>query len=172
MKKDARAWQNAHIASMQPPLPRQLKVQPKPSKDPVFEEWSNWELDDEILPMTEDHYYYVGNMEHVEKTYIQKGIIPRVTMRDFTTISKLTVADFGGRVVTVHSVPDNYEELLKFTKIAGMPYRGEGISGITFRCLMKLLKPTRIQASKELRKEITAEQEGKCSKCGTECKLE
>ena len=111
-------------------------------------------------------------MKHVRDTYLRHSIVPRQTMKDFLNIGKLTVQDYGGRVVTIHSVSPQYESILEFAKLMGIPYRGEGLPGITLQTLLKLVKPVRKNPSKTLRNEIIEEQHGKCAKCGTECRLE
>ena len=170
--KTAKRWQHARVTDMQPPLPRKLYVRPKPSTDPVFEEWTRWSYVDE-LPMDEDHYWFDGDMNTVRDTYIRNGIASfRLTMKDFLSIRKMTVPDYGGRIVTIHSVPEEYQSILEFTKKAGIPYRGEGMPSVTQKVLLKLLRPERKDPSKTLRAEIEKIQMGKCAKCGTECRLE
>ena len=61
---------------------------------------------------------------------------------------------------------------MEFMKLAGIPYRGEGIPSVTQKVLLKLLRPERKDPSKMLRAEIEAAQGSKCAKCGTVCKLE
>ena len=95
-----------------------------------------------------------------------------MTMKDFLTVKTMTIPDFAGRIVTIHSVPHNYKDILKFTKLADIPYRGEGLPNITLKTLLKLLRPERKNPSTTTRAEIILEQGGKCAKCGTECKLE
>ena len=169
---NARRWKDTRVTTMQPSLPKRFKTTPKPSKDPVFEEWTKWDYEWDELPMSEDHYYYDGDMTYLRDVYIRNGIVPRVSMKDFLTVQRITVPDFTGRIVTVHSVPHNYNNILKFTKLAGIPYRGEGLPNVTLKTLLKLLRPERKDPSKTLRAEITTDQLGKCAKCGTACKLE
>ena len=170
--KTAKRWQHARVTDMQPSLPRKLYVRPKPSTDPVFEEWTQWSYVDE-LPMDEDHYWFDGDMNTVRDTYIRNGIASfRLTMKDFLSIRKMTVPDYGGRIVTIHSVPEEYQSILEFTKKAGIPYRGEGMPSVTQKVLLKLLRPERKGPSKTLRAEIEAAQKGKCATCGPECKHE
>ena len=59
---------------MQPKLPKRLAVPPKPSKDPVFEEWTEWSYEWGELPMCEDHYYYDGDMDYIRDIYLRNGI--------------------------------------------------------------------------------------------------
>ena len=92
-------------------------------------------------------------------------------MKNFTDIRKLTVQTGGGTVI-IHSVPNNHKLVEKFCQQANIQYRGEGLPAITQKVLLQLLKPKREQPSYELRRQIETEQENKCAKCGTECKLE
>ena len=154
-------------------MPRRLYAPPRPSKDPVFEEWTEWMPQRDELPMDEDHYWFAGNMNVVRDAYIRMGIANyKLAMKDFISIRKITVPDFGGRIVTIQSVPQDHKYLSDFAKLAGIPYRGEGIPGLTQKVLLKLLRPERKEISQTLRTKITLKQEAKCAKCGTVCKLE
>ena len=170
--KTAKRWQHARVSDRQPPLPRKLYVQPKPSKDPVFEEWTKWQ-DSSLLPMEEDHYWFDGDMKVVRDAYIRNGIVTfKLMMKDFLSIRKIIVPDYGGREVTIHSVPEEYQSILEFTKQAGIAYRGEGMPSVTQKVLLRLLRPERKDPSKTLRAEIIGAQGSACAKCGTVCKLE
>ena len=45
-------------------------------------------------------------------------------MKSFLTIRRVIVPDFGGRTVTIRSVPTERVSILEFTKLAGISYRG------------------------------------------------
>ena len=87
--------------------------------------------------MCEDHYYYDGDMNYIRDIYLRNGIAPRMTMKDFLTVRTMTIPDFSGRIVTIHSVPHDYKDIVKFTKLAKIPYRGEGLPNITLKTLLK-----------------------------------
>ena len=61
-------------------------------------------------------------MEHASDVYIRGGLNPRVTMSTFIEINTLRAQGFGGRTVTIHSVPEDYPSVIEFTKVAEMPY--------------------------------------------------
>ena len=111
-------------------------------------------------------------MKVVSDAYLRAGIVPRLVMKNFIDIRMVTVPDYGGRTVTIRSVPAEYASILEFTKLAGIAYRGEGLPSITLRVLLKLLRPVRKDPSKAVRAEVTDRQKGKCVKCGTTAQLE
>ena len=142
-------------------MPRKLYHQPKPSKDPVFEEWTQWVHEGDELPMEEDHYWFDGDMKAVRDAYIRNGIVTfKLMMKDFLSIRKFVVPDYGGREVTIHSVPEDHKYILEFTKLAGIPYRGEGFHSVTQKVQLKMLRPDRKYPSKTLRAEIESAQWG------------
>ena len=122
--------------------------------------------------MDAEHYYNAGDMNEVRDAYLRCGYVPKQLMKDMLKNRMLKVHDFGGRAVTIHSVPADHDELYEFTRLVGLPYRGEGLPTVTFKTLLKFLRPSRKDPSTTLRKQICDDQKGKCAKCGSACKLE
>ena len=143
--KSAKRWTHADVRTRQPSRLRKLYTPPKESKEPVFD----------IVPMLEDHDDYAGDMNFVRDACLRIGIVPNQSMKDFLTIRQLKIPDFGERTITIHSVPQEFHSILQFARLAGLPYRGEGLPSMTLKVLLKLLKPERKDPSKELRARIT-----------------
>ena len=57
-------------------------------------------------------------MTIVRDTYLRAGIVPRLVMNMFLDIRQVKVPDFGGRMVTIRSVPTEYTSILQFAKLA------------------------------------------------------
>ena len=117
-------------------------------------------------------------LDEVRNEYLRDGFAPKLIMKSFIDIKTLRIK----RDLVIHRVTpyhcNNAEFLwevnreLKEREKPPIPYRGEGLPNVTFRTLLRLLKPARLPTSRETRLNLLETQNNKCAKCGREDSLE
>ena len=116
MESSINKFHHMEVITPSAPGPRKLALQPRPNEDATFKDWEQWHLEVQTNQQLDAVLcYYAGDMNEVRDAYLRCGYVPKQVMKDMLSIRMLKVHDFGGRAVTIHSVPAEHDELLNLT---------------------------------------------------------
>ena len=97
-----------------------------------------------------------SELENVRGQLLATGRHPKVTLKGESRIKRLTytfcATEHRRGQCVIHGTPDDADEMQEFlrninAREMGITYRGQGLAGITYSVLLKLLKQKRVYLS-------------------------
>ena len=138
---------------------------------PPFDEWRPW--DGEPSP----GYFHCPCLRSARMQLLASGRTPKLSLKSLGCWAALryrcTVqVDGQAGWCVIRELPAEHGLFQWWCETLGVEYRGQNLPGLTLEVFEHLLRGRRKQPTLAQRRQIVAEQEGKCALCGEEGQLE